>query len=264
MNKTLNALKNKMQDQDYGFRTINSYQNAIQKLADYYSGKDLAELSSQDLQVFLDVRKKEGFSNRTLSLYINAFNFLYREVVKKEKYVNLHHPKREKKLPIILTSQEIAQLFSVVENIKHKTLLVLAYSAGLGVSEVVNLQVKDLDLVQKNIFIPGDKTKNERHIRLSEKLLPTLEKMLKSKKSANYVFESERGGQLTVRSAQKIFENALAKSQINKKVSFYSLRHSFAYFLIQRGTDLPTVQEILGHKNIRTSRTYLQLLKQKK
>jgi integrase/recombinase XerD len=259
---TQNLLKEKMQKGNYGARTINAYQTVIKKITEYYPNKDIRSLVDAEIKTFLKHKAQEGFSSRTLSLYVNALNFLYREVYQDPGFKALGHPKRQKKYPVILTPLEISQLLSSVINLKHKILLASAFGMGLGVSEVVDLKVGDVSFVDKKLFIKGDKSKNDRQISISENLINPLKRIIGGKSEQDYVFESEKGGGLTVRSAQKIFEKALSKSEIKKKASFYSLRHSFAFYLVQKGLAITVVQEILGHKNIRTTQIYKQLSRQ--
>ena len=135
-------------------------------------------------------------------------------------------------------------------------MIALAYGAGLRVSEVVNMRLKDINIAELTIHIKQAKGQKDRISILSEKLVNDLEQLIATKNQNAYVFESERGGKLTTRTAQKIFENALAKSGIKKNANFHSLRHSFATHLLENGVDVRYVQELLGHQNIRTTQVY--------
>lgn len=141
-------------------------------------------------------------------------------------------------------------------NTKHRMMLAVAYAAGLRVSEVVNLKVKDVDLSGLTIMVRQGKGKKDRMTVISETLLPELSELVKGKKGEEYVFESERGGKLTEATAQKVFGQALERAGIKKPATFHSLRHSFATHLLENGTDVRFVQELLGHANIRTTQIY--------
>lgn len=160
---------------------------------------------------------------------------------------------------MVLTKQEIERLLSVIINRKHKTLVGLSYAGGLRISEAIHLRVQDIDLEAKTIFVHQGKGKKDRISILSDRLISDLATLTNYKSARAYVFESERGGPLTTRTAQKIFETALVKAGINKPATFHSLRHSFATHLLENGTDIRYVQELLGHANIRTTQIYTQV-----
>ena len=142
---------------------------------------------------------------------------------------------------------------------KHRLMLGLAYGAGLRVSEVVATRVQDLDLAELTIHIKQAKGKKDRISVLPEKLIEELRRMVAGKLGDDLVFPSEWGGQLTTRTAQKIFEQALVRANITKPATFHSLRHSFATHLLENGVDVRYVQELLGHQNIRTTQLYTQV-----
>lgn len=170
--------------------------------------------------------------------------------------IEIRSAKKPKSLPIILSRDEIEKIINSVQNSKHKLLLAISYSSGLRVSEVVALRVKDINLADLTIHVKESKGKKDRISVLSERLVNDLSQLIATKKQDTPVFESERGGKLTTRTAQKIFENALAKSGIRKDATFHSLRHSFATHLLENGVDVRYVQELLGHQNIRTTQVY--------
>jgi site-specific recombinase XerD len=135
----------------------------------------------------------------------------------------------------------------------------LAYGAGLRVSEIINLKVKDVELEELVIHIKDAKGKKDRITVFPESLKINIEKLIIGKNGNDFIFESERGGKLTERTVQKVFENALKKSRIKKQATFHSLRHSFATHLLENGVDVRYVQELLGHQNIRTTQIYTQV-----
>lgn len=138
-------------------------------------------------------------------------------------------------------------------------MLGLAYGAGLRVSEVVALKVPDLDFNELTIHIKQAKGRKDRISVVPEKLRMDLTNLMAGKEHVEYVFASERGGKLTTRTAQKIFEHALVRANINKPATFHSLRHSFATHLLENGVDIRYVQVLLGHNNIRTTQRYTQV-----
>lgn len=150
-------------------------------------------------------------------------------------------------------------MFTVPQNIKHKLLLMVAYSAGMRISEVKNLRVQDIDFDSLTIHIKWAKWQKDRISILSEKIRDELQRYCAVKKSDAHVFESERGGMLHERTLAHIFQHAKEKASITKPATFHSLRHSFATHLLENGTDIRYVQVLLGHNNIRTTQMYTQV-----
>ena len=157
---------------------------------------------------------------------------------------------------MVLSRVEIEKVFSATLNTKHRLLLALAYGAGLRVSEIVDLRVGDIDFDELVIHLKQAKGNKDRITVFPEKLVTDIRNLVAGKNTDDFVFASERGGKLTVRTAQKIFENSLKKNAIRKDATFHSLRHSFATHLLENGVDVRYVQELLGHQNIRTTQRY--------
>jgi len=162
-------------------------------------------------------------------------------------------------LPIILSRREIKRIISAIANSKHRLLLSLAYGSGLRVSEIVNLKVKDIALKELTIHIKNAKGKKDRITIFSEKLKIDIQSLIAGKKKNDLLLESNRGRKLSTRTAQKVFEKALKLAKIKKDATFHSLRHSFATHLLENGTDVRYVQELLGHQNIRTTQLYTKI-----
>jgi len=204
-------------------------------------------------------KQSKNYSSQTINLYLNAIKFFYREVLKIPQKINLKFAKRTKRLPIVLSRQEIKEIIDSIKNLKHKLIISLAYGAGLRISEVVNLKVKDINLEELTIHLKNAKGKKDRITIFPEKIKNDLQNLIADKNLGDYLFESERGGKLTERTAQKVFENALRITRVKKDATFHSLRHSFATHLLENGVDVRYVQELLGHQNIRTTQVYTQV-----
>ncbi|MFH1896344.1 MAG: tyrosine-type recombinase/integrase [bacterium] len=151
------------------------------------------------------------------------------------------------------------EILGAVKNTKHKLLLSLAYGAGLRVSEAISLKVQDIDFHELTIHIKQAKGKKDRISVFPEKLSADIQNLITGKDKNNFVFSSERGGKLTTRTAQKVFENSLKKSEVKKDATFHSLRHSFATHLLENGVDVRYVQKLLGHQSIKTTQLYTQI-----
>ncbi|MBU3965183.1 tyrosine-type recombinase/integrase, partial [Patescibacteria group bacterium] len=163
------------------------------------------------------------------------------------------------KLPVVLSRSEIEKIINSIENRKHKLLISLSYGAGLRVSEAINLKIKDINSEELTIHLKNAKGSRDRITIFPEKLKADLHEFFALRNMNDYVFASERGGKLTERTAQKIFEIAMKKAKIGKDATFHSLRHSFATHLLENGVDIRYVQELLGHQNIRTTQLYTKV-----
>lgn len=168
-------------------------------------------------------------------------------------------PRRESKLPNVLSHREVLAIFDATENLKHKTMILMGYAAGLRVSEVVNLRITDIDSERMVISIKAAKGKKDRCVMLSEALLDTLRLYFKAYRPKNWLFEGQNFDQYSVRGLQKIFQTAKVKARIRKDVSFHSLRHSFATHLHEAGTDIRVIQELLGHNSTKTTEIYTHI-----
>ena len=204
-----------------------------------------------------------NLSENTLHSRLNALKFFYEQVLRQPRFfVELPRPKKPLQLPKVLGEQELRRLFAAARNLKHKAILFIAYSAGLRVSEVINLRLQDIDRERQQLFIHCSKGKKDRYVRLSPLVLDILEQYyrLSETKPKNYLFEGqEKGKPYTIRSAQQIFTNAKVSAGIIKSVTFHSLRHSFATHLLEKGVDVVFIQDILGHFDIKTTQRYLHV-----
>ena len=258
MANLIEIIVQEMKLRNYSVHTIKAYTTVVSQLYTY-TQKPPRDLSHEEIKSFLLNLHEKGRSSQTLSLAANAINFLYTQISKKENFSKLRHPKHSQKLPIVLSRNEIQMLLNTINNSKHRLLLSLAYGSGLRISEVLDLKVQDLDLQEKTIHIKQAKGRKDRITVLPESSLPLLEAHMLHKNSQDFIFQSQKGGKLSIRSAQKIFENARKKAHIQKPATFHSLRHSFATHLLENGVDVRYVQELLGHANIRTTQLYTKV-----
>ncbi|MFZ3386711.1 MAG: site-specific tyrosine recombinase/integron integrase [Candidatus Hydromicrobium sp.] len=243
---------------NYSPKTIKSY---LHGLKEYFSFKkaNLENLDANNIKDFLLNCEEKGISAQSRNLYLSAIKFYYRNVAKVNQKIEIQSAKKNKSLPIVLSRNEIGRILQSTENAKHKLLLSLSYGAGLRVSEVVALKVRDIDLDELTIHIKQAKGQKDRISVLPEKLVNDLKNFIAGKSNNDYVLLSERGGKLATRTAQKVFEHSLKKAGINKKATFHSLRHRFATHLLKNSVDVRYVQELLGHQNIRTTQRYTQV-----
>ena len=253
----LEKTKNELKLRNYSQKTIRSY---LYYLSNYLKNINNYKTLDEDLiRNYLLKKKDGGWSPESTNLCLNSIKFFYREIIETPQKINIKFAKKSKKLPVVLSRNEINKIIHSIKNPKHKLLLTLSYGAGLRVSETVNLKVKDINLEELTIHLKQAKGKKDRLTIYPEKLKTAIIKLMAGKDKNNFVFESERGGKLTTRTAQKVFRNSLNKSGVKKEATFHSLRHSFATHLLENGVDVRYVQELLGHQNIRTTQRYTQV-----
>ena len=168
----------------------------------------------------------------------------------------IHRPKKPFKLPSVLSLEDVESLLNSLENIKHKTMLALIYSVGLRRSELLNMTVKDLDSKRMMITIRGGKGNKDRVVPFSATILELLREYYKKHTPKTYLFEGQTGDRYSETSLQEIFHQAKSKAKINKNATLHTLRHSYATHLLEGGTNLRYIQEILGHKSPKTTQIY--------
>ena len=253
-----------MQLRNYSPKTIKAYQSRIRDLVQYYAPRHPRELTSNDIRAYLlHLIQEEGLTSSTVNQVINAIRFLYVELYQIPFIIrDIPRPKKERKLPDVLDQEEILKIIASVENLKHKTMLLLIYSAGLRIGEVVRLKANDIDSKRKLIHIRQAKGKKDRYTLLSDVVLEKLREYYRVYRPSEYLFGGAEGhGHLSERSIQNVFRRALKKVGIRKPVTVHCLRHSFATHLLENGTDLRYIQEILGHASTRTTEIYTHVSK---
>lgn len=255
MQDQLNLTELELKIRNYSQRTINSY---IYGLRMYFSYKDqeLNTLDEGNIKRFLLDCQQKGISAKSRNAFLHAIKYYYSNVVKTDRKIDIQNARTSKPLPVVLMKDEILKIIEATKNIKHKLILSLAYGAGLRVSEVVNLKVSDINFAEMTILIADSKGNKDRISVLPEILINSLKSHTFNKIGESYLFESERGGKLSTRTLQKVFENSLKKANLNKNATFHTLRHSFATHLLENGVDIRYIQELLGHKSIRTTQIY--------
>jgi len=258
MQKQLVLTNREMEIRNYSPRTIKTY---LSFLKQYFTFKksNLDVYEESNIKDFMAENIGRKVSPQSVNLALNAIKFYYREVIGISDKINIRTVKKDSKLPVVLSRKEVNKIIDSIKNPKHKLLISLSYAAGLRVSEAVSLKVKDLDFDNLTIHIRRAKGRKDRISLLPEKLINDLKNLIAGKNGDDILFLSERGGKLTSRSAQKIFQNAWRRSGIKKEATFHSLRHSFATHLLENGVDVRYVQELLGHANIRTTQLYTRL-----
>lgn len=246
-----------LRSRDYSPKTMKAYCGQVERFM-HYMKEHSAAFNRQSLQHYSFNLLERGLSSTYVNQAISAVKFYLSKVCDiYETDVDYVRPKKEEKLPNVLSEKEVFRLFAAIKNLKHKAILLLTYSSGLRVGEVVRLKIQDIDADRKTLRIRQGKGKKDRYTLLSEVALDVLRQYYTEFRPRQWLFEGQDPRKhLTERSVQKVFEKALVTAKIMKNVSVHSLRHSFATHLLEGGTDLRYIQELLGHKSSRTTERY--------
>jgi site-specific recombinase XerD len=253
-------LEAELRSRKYSLRTLRSYVYynrllccILQKLPE--------AICPEDITQFLAIIEKEReYSASSLNLAISAVKFFYKNVLKNANISEHHRPRNDKRLPLVLSKEEISKILGMEHNPKHRLLLMLVYSSGLRVSEVVALKREHIDLSRKVIYIRLGKGRKDRCTLLSEKAAHFICEYCAFYGIQTWLFPGQSITRpLTIRSAQYIFDKAIYRTGIPKKISIHSLRHSFATHLLESGTDIRYIQSLLGHATLRTTERYTHI-----
>jgi len=257
--EVLQKLGNELKLRGFSERTLKMYLFYNQKFLEFIK-KSPEEVNEDDIKAFIAKKMEEGTSTKSIILIKAALKFFYDEVLKKG-IVNFKSPKVPKKLPTVLTKEEVKKIIDSIENEKHKLIVMFLYSSGLRLSELINLKVKDLELNERIGWVRTGKGEKDRMFIISERLVEELRKFTEGKNPDDYVF-SGRKGRLSPRTVQKIVKIAVKKAGINKEVSPHTLRHSFATHLLEAGENIRKIQELLGHASLNTTQVYTHISKE--
>lgn len=255
----IETFKRWLQSKRYSENTINTYVEALKVFLDFNDGKGLNEISNNDFILFnTEYILKRKLSSSYQNQVVNAIKLFFSIVKdKKLELEKLHRPRRDHKLPNVLSKEEVKDILACSVNIKHKAMLSLLYSAGLRCGELLNLKPNDIDSKRMLIIIREAKGKKDRVVTLSDKVLQLLKEYYKIFRPKVWLFEGQRPTeQYSERSLQLVLKQAIKRAKINKPVSLHWLRHSYATHLLESGTDLRYIQELLGHKSSRTTEIY--------
>ena len=233
----------------------------VKRFAEHFmkSPLDLGESEIKQYLYFLITER--NLSNSYVSGTYSALKFLYETTLKRKwEMEGIPRTKKLKKLPMILSKDEVKRLINVTTNLKHKAILATIYSAGLRVSEAANLKLTDIDSSNMQIRVEQGKGNKDRYTLLSDKNLELLRQYYKLYHPTTWLFPGQsNNAPLTARTIQRVFEQLIQKASINKAVTVHSLRHSFATHLLEAGTDIYHIQLLLGHSSIKTTSIYIHL-----
>lgn len=243
-------------------RTIVSYDRCVKRFL-RHRNKPINQLSMNDVRHYLLYLKQErDLASSSINQAYSAIKFLYTEVLSRPwEPKGFRFQRRARRLPVVLTRDEVKALFEVTDNIKHRAVMMTIYSAGLRLSEAIHLKITDIDSQAMRIHVRLGKGKKDRYVMLSPTLLETLRVYWKRYRPKTWLFPGSRGNRpLHPRAVQRFVETAVEKAGIMKHISPHSLRHTFATHLLESGTNIRFIQELLGHSSIQTTMVYLKVV----
>ena len=255
------AYREKLSVKRYSTSTMKTYMNCFKEFINHYSNIELTDITEEQIkQYMLYLVEDKKVSSSYQNQMINAIKFYYEQVLGKErKFYYIDRPFKEQKLPSVLSVEEVKKIIAQIDNLKHKCMILMLYSAGLRISELIHLKIGDIDSKRMLIHVKSAKGQKDRMTLLSEKVLIYLREYFLQYKPKEYLFEGQEQGQYSTRSVQNIFQKACVKAHIKKKVSLHTLRHSFATHLLENGTDLRYIQVLLGHSSSKTTEIYTHI-----
>lgn len=246
-----------MQTKRYSDSTVVTYCSLVVFFCKYLVKRNCTELSPMIVSRFnyefiVHPQKSISYQNQAINAIKQYFEYRGIEL----EIGEIERPKKEKKLPVILSMEEVQRIIACAYNIRHKTLLSLIYSGGFRLSEAINLKLSDIDSGRMLIHIKGAKGRKDRYTLLSQKALAILREYYRVYTPKVYLFEAANGKNYSARSVQAVVKNAVARSGIKKNITPHSLRHSFATHLLENGTDIRYIQNLLGHSSPKTTMIY--------
>jgi len=238
--------------------TLRNYVNANLELLNF-SRKEPSELTEDDVKSYM-AEKTSDKASSSIIVFLSSIRYAYSNILKNDITQGIRRPKRERRIPAVLTKEEVKRLFDSTPTKKSKLMLQLTYACGFRVSELINLKVNDLNFEETIGYVRQAKGKKDRVFNIPKFLTKKLEKQCEMQKENNqeFLFTGPKG-RLTDRNLQKIVRVASKKAGINKEVSPHTLRHSFATHLLENGTDIRMIQELLGHADLSTTQIYTHI-----
>ena len=258
LKEVLEKMREQLKLKGYSLKTQKAYLGQVRRFLSFY-GRGPEELGNEEVRKYLLYLLEEGTNSHSyVNQSLSSIKFLYNEVLNQYGITfDIPRPKKEFKLPEILSQQEVYKILNALENPKHRAILFLTYSAGLRVGEIVRLSMEDIDTDRMLIHVRQGKGRKDRYTVLSQIALDIIKDYISRYAPEKWLFPGDKPGQhLTERTVQRVFENARNKAGIKKDVSIHSLRHSFATHLLEGGTDLRYIQELLGHNSSKSTEIY--------
>lgn len=245
---------------NYSKHTIHHYFHSFSLFVYYVQklNKNIDKVTPKEVNdIVIKLSTSNKYSTSATQIMINAVLYYYRTVLKNDEYKSeVRRPQKEQTLPKVLSKEDVEKILKHCSNLKHKTILIMLYSAGLRAGEIIDLKVKDIDSKRKLIYVRKAKGFKDRTVMLSDKLIEFLRTYYKKYKPKNYLFEGQYGDQYSQSSMRKILKEAAKRAGLRETPTLHWLRHSFATHLLEAGTDLRYIQQLLGHSSSKTTEIY--------
>jgi integrase/recombinase XerD len=253
---TLKDIEIELKLRGFTNKTVESYLHHNKTFLKYIQ-KDAKDIDTRDIKTFMvHLMTDKHYKSSSMNTAIAALKFYYEDMLEKDIFKKIKLPKIEKKLPTVLTKDEVKRLIGAPAKLKHKILIEFLYSSGLRVGECVRIKMDNLDYESRTGRVIEGKGKKDRNIILSKTLIEHIKEYLQTRKNqSEYLFETTKS-HITERQAQKIVKAAAKKAGIRKRVFCHALRSSFATHLLESGVDIRIIQELLGHSNLSTTQKY--------
>jgi len=252
-----NSYLAKLELKRYANNTVRTYVSCFERFINYFSDKHIDELDEKNIREYLKFLVQTDWSNSYINQSINSIKFYYEIVLgMPNRFYEIERPRRITKLPIVLSKEETKLLIDATNNLKHRCIISLLYSAGLRRSELLNLRPKDIDSKRMLIKVNDAKGNKDRYTLLAESILVDLRKYYIQYRPKTYLFEGLKKQKYSATSISNIISSASSKAGIRKHVTAHTLRHSFATHLLENGTDLRYIQLLLGHNSTKTTEIY--------
>lgn len=257
--EAVTKFKRWMYSKRYSDNTIKTYSEALRIFLHFTADKTIEQIDNQDIIKFnndyiISKRLSVSYQNQV----VNAIKLFFKTIEERKLDIEkIHRPKKERLLPNVLSKEEVKLILEAHGNLKHRAMLSLIYACGLRRSELINLMLTDIDSSRMVLKIRSGKGKKDRITPISEKLIGLLRDYYKVYKPKNWLFEGQlEGAPYSAQSLQSVFRQAIVKAKIKKPVTLHGLRHSYATHLLENGTDIRFIQELLGHKSSKTTEIY--------
>lgn len=244
----------------YNSQTIAAYRNAIFVFYNHFRDLPQSKITDELISVYLKelAEKKAGTADASIQSG-KAIKLFYETIFNRKLGIKASGESKEDSLPEILTEKEIGKIIQVLDNQKHKALLSIIYAAGLKLSNVLNMKVRDIDFDKKEIMVSPSKFEKGRKLMLPSNLVPILKSYIEKYQPEDLLFGGDKGKSYSPRSVQLVFQQAITKAKVKKDASVHTLRHSYAVHCLERGMDIHLLQEILGHRYLQTTAIYNQI-----
>ena len=250
----------KLELRQYALSTANTYINLFEVFSNHFINWNLLQIDEEVIRNYMQELIQQGKSDSYINQMINSIKFYYEVVLEMpNRFYSVERPIKKEKLPKVLSKEEVLAIIENTNNIKHRCIVSLLYSAGLRRGELLNLKATDIDSSRMVINVNQGKGNKDRITILSQSVLEDLRKYFKVWNPATFLFEGANGGKYSPQSVSQLIKTAAKKAKINKNVTTHMLRHSFATHLLESGTDLRYIQVLLGHSSTKTTEIYTQV-----